>query len=151
MEYNNLILIGTSHIAKESIQEVKSTINEKHPDIVALELDRKRYHSLTSKKKPGRLRIYDIKRIGVKGFIFSLIGGWAEKKLGNLVGVAPGSEMIQAIKLAKKNKIKLALVDQDIEVTLRNFSKTLSWKEKWNFIVDLFNGFILRKKRDRTF
>jgi pheromone shutdown protein TraB len=66
-----------------------------------------------------------------------LIGAWAEKKLGKLVGVAPGSEMKKAVMLARKNKLKIALIDQDIEITLRRFSKALTWKEKWNFIADI--------------
>jgi len=145
MEYRNLTIIGTSHIAKQSLDDVKIAIEEGKPGIVALELDRKRLPALMSTKK-GKIRIYDVFRIGFKGFMFSLIGAWAEKKLGEYVGVAPGSEMKQAVRLAKKYNIQLALIDQDIEITLRKLSKSLSWKEKWNFIVDVFKGIVLRKK-----
>jgi pheromone shutdown protein TraB len=54
--------------------------------------------------------------------------------------------MKTALKLAKDNSKKVALIDQNIEITLKRFSKSLSWKERWNFIVDLFNAFVLRKK-----
>ena len=54
--------------------------------------------------------------------------------------------MKEAIKLAKKNKIKVALIDQDIEITLKRFSKSLTWKEKWYILADIFKGVILRKK-----
>jgi len=145
MKYRNLTIIGTSHIAKQSLDDVKKAIEEGKPEIVALELDRKRLPALMSAKK-GKIRIYDIFKIGFKGFMFALIGAWAEKKLGEYVGVAPGSEMKQAVRLAKKNKIQLALIDQDIEITLRRLSKSLTWKEKWNFIVDVFKGVVLRKK-----
>jgi len=96
--------------------------------------------------KKARISINDIRKIGIKGFLFSLIGAWAEKKLGELVGVSPGSEMISAIKLAKKKKIGIALIDQDIEVTLKRFSETLTWKEKWNFIVDIIKAVVFKKK-----
>lgn len=145
MRYKNLIIIGTSHIAKQSLEEVKNIIEKEKPDIIALELDKKRMYALMSRKKP-KISIYNIRRVGFKGFLFSLIGAWAEKKLGEIVGTKPGDEMKLAIRLAKKHKIKLALIDQDIEITLRKFSKSLSWKEKWNFFVDLFKAFILRKK-----
>ena len=145
IRYKNLSIIGTSHIAKQSLDEVNSAIEHIKPDIVALELDKKRFYALMHGKK-GRITIYDLKRIGVKGFLFSLIGAWAEKKLGELVGVSPGSEMMAAIRLARKNKIKLALIDQDIEVTLKRFSESLTWKEKWNFLVDIINAFVFRKK-----
>jgi len=143
MKYKNLTIIGTSHIAKQSLEEVEQAIVVGKPDIVALELDRRRLYSLF--KKPGKIRIYDITRVGIKGFIFALIGAWAERKLGKMVGVAPGSEMKKAVKLAKKNKIRIALIDQDIEITLRKFSKSLSWREKWNFIVDVIKAIFVRK------
>jgi pheromone shutdown-related protein TraB len=144
MRYKNLILIGTSHIASESLDEVKKTIEKEGPDIVALELDQKRLAALLSKKR-AKLKWADIKRIGIKGYIFSLLGAYVEKKLGSKVGVSPGSEMLSAFKLARKAKAKVALVDQDIEITLRRFSDALSWREKWNFIVDIFKALILRK------
>jgi len=140
-----LMIIGTSHIAKQSLNEVKKTIEDEKPDIVALELDKQRLYGLMSKKKE-KISIYNIFRIGVKGFIFSLIGAWAEKKLGEYVGVSPGSEMKQAVRLSKKNNIKLALIDQNIEITLKRLSKTLTWKEKWNFVVDIFKAVVFRKK-----
>ncbi|MBR9692265.1 hypothetical protein GOV06_05780 [Candidatus Woesearchaeota archaeon] len=144
MKLKNLILIGTSHIARQSLKEVTDTIEKEKPDIVAIELDRKRFYALTSQTK-RRLRLSDIRAIGIKGFLFSIIGGWIQKKLGKMVGVEPGSEMLAAIKLAKKHKIKLALIDQDIEITLKKISKAWGWKEKLNFLVDLVKGTLFRK------
>ena len=144
MNYKNLVFLGTSHIAKQSMNEVKKYIEAEKPDIIALELDRKRLPALMQKQRKIELRM--IRRIGIKGFLFSLFGAWAEKKLGKLVGVAPGSEMRLAVKLANKNKLKIALIDQDIEITLRRLSKELSWKEKWNFISDIFKSVFSGKK-----
>jgi len=144
MKYKNLEIIGTSHIARQSLEEVEKAILDGRPDIVALELDKKRLYSLFTKQE--KISIYNIGRVGVKGFLFSLFGAWAEKKLGKLVGVSPGSEMKKAVRLAKKHKIKIALVDQDIEITLRRFSKALTWKEKWNFLADIFKAFFTKKK-----
>jgi len=145
MQYENLTIIGTSHIARQSLKEVEDAINSIDPDIIALELDRQRLYGLLHKPK-GRISIYNIRRIGFKGFLFSLIGAWAEKKLGEIVGVAPGSEMKKAIIMAKQKKKKIALIDQDIEITLKRFSKALTWKEKWNFFADIVKAFIFRKK-----
>lgn len=144
-KFKNIILIGTSHIAKQSIDEVTTIINEVKPDIIALELDKRRYFTLLQKKKP-KISILDIKNIGIKGYLFMLIGAWVEKKLGDYVGVPPGSEMKHAIKLAKKHKLMIALIDQDIEVTLKKLSHSLTWKEKWNFFVDILKAIITRKK-----
>ncbi|MBW2965502.1 TraB/GumN family protein [Candidatus Woesearchaeota archaeon] len=144
MRYKNLILIGTSHIAKQSLEEVERVVKDKKPDIIALELDKKRFYALTQ-KKTRKIGLKDIKRIGLKGFIFNMIGAWVERKLGKYVGVKPGSEMLKAIELAKKNKSKIALIDQDIEITLQRLSNAITWREKWHFIVDILKGVFLRK------
>jgi len=146
MKYKNLTLIGTSHIAKQSLEDVENTINELKPDIICLELDKKRLYPLLNKEKGRKIGFKDILKIGVKGYLFSLIGAYVEKKLGQEVGIAPGSEMIKAIELAKKNKIQIMLIDQDIEVTLRRFSKEFSWKERFRFLWDIIKAFVLRKK-----
>jgi pheromone shutdown-related protein TraB len=145
MKYKNLVFLGTSHIAKQSLDEVKRLIEEEKPDILALELDRKRLNALMSNEK-RKIEMKSVRRIGFKGFLFSLFGAWAEKKLGKLVGVAPGSEMKQAVKIAGKKNIKVALVDQDIEITLRNLSNSLSWKEKMNFIADIAKAMFLKSE-----
>lgn len=145
MKYKHLVFLGTSHIAKQSLDEVERCIKEEKPQIIALELDRKRLQALNS-KEPKKMDLRSIKRIGLKGFLFSLFGAWAEKKLGKLVGVAPGSEMMRAIKIAKKERIEIALIDQDIEITLQRLSKAITWKEKMNFLADLLKALFIRKK-----
>ncbi len=144
MRFKNLKLIGTSHIAKESIDAVNQYISHQKPDIVAVELDRSRLAALFD-KKDRKIRWKDIKRVGVSGFLFSLIGAWVEKKLGEKVGVAPGSEMLSAIKLAEQSGAKIALIDQDIAITLNRLSKSFSRKEKFRILVDIIKGFVWRK------
>jgi pheromone shutdown protein TraB len=55
--------------------------------------------------------------------------------------------MKSALLLAKKEKIKVALIDQPIEITLRKFSQKLSWKEKFRFVGDIFRAIFFRKKQ----
>lgn len=145
MKYKNLVFLGTSHIAKQSMDEVKKYIEDEKPDIIALELDAKRLPALMS-KTPRKMEFRSIKKIGMKGFLFSLFGAWAERKLGKLVGVSPGSEMKQAVIIANKEKIKLDLIDQDIEVTLQRLSGSITWKEKINFLLDILKAVFIRKK-----
>ena len=147
MRYKNLILIGSSHVSKDSVNEVKSTIEDKKPGIIAVELDKDRFQALLSSKK----RSYWIKGVGVKGMLFALFGAWIEKKIGQIVKVEPGSEMKMAINLARQNNLKLALIDQHITVTLRRFSQTITWREKWNFISDLILGVIMPKRQMKKF
>lgn len=140
----NIKIIGTSHISPESLKKVEQVILEEKPGIVAVELDHKRLVALLQKSK-HRMSWKDIRRIGIKGWLFALLGAWVEKKLGKKVGVSPGAEMLRAIHAAQQVHAKVALIDQDIEVTLRRFSKALTWKEKWRFLVDVFKGTVLKK------
>ncbi len=138
-------IIGTSHIARQSVEEVKAAIFEFKPEIVAVELDYPRYQALTTGKKKG-IGWGDIRYIGFKGFLFALIGEYVEKKLGKVVNTKPGADMLSAIKTAKQMGIPIALIDQNISDTLRNFSKSLSWKEKWRIFVDVIMGLLFGKR-----
>lgn len=149
MESQDLRIIGTSHISRQSINEIKQAFLNWKPDIVAVELDKNRLYGLMSKKKL-KIRLYDIRRIGIKGFVFALIGAWASKKLGEIVGVMPGEDMKTAVRLARKNNAVLSLIDQDIEITLRRFSIALTWKERWNFIADIAKS-IFKPNRELMF
>jgi len=140
--YKNLTIVGTSHIARESILEVKNFILNNKPEIIALELDKKRLIALFDKRK---LKLNNIKDIGIKGFLINLIGAYIEKKLGKLVGVSPGDEMKLAVNLGKEYNAKIALIDQDISITLKNLMKRITLKEKLRIVIDIFKGFILRK------
>jgi pheromone shutdown-related protein TraB len=144
MRYKNLVIIGTSHIAQQSLTEVRRAIEKEKPHIIAVELDKKRFYALTRNVK-RRASVSDIPKIGVRGFLFMVIGSWIQKKLGKIVGVAPGSEMVAAIKLAKKNNIKVALIDQDIEATARKLSKAFTLKEICKIIADCFRGVFSKK------
>lgn len=144
--FRNLILIGTSHIAKQSVEEVNIVITKEKPEVVALELDKGRFYALVNKQK-GRLRLRDIKLIGFKGYVFAKLGEYVERKLGGKVGINPGQEMLKAAQVASREKCKIALIDQKIEVTLKNFSKEITWKEKFRFFVDIFKGIFSKKYR----
>jgi pheromone shutdown-related protein TraB len=137
----NIHLIGTSHISKESYKSVRASILKRKPNIVAVELDPKRLYALLSKNQKPELG--DIKKYGITTYIFARIGSWIQRRLGEKVGLAPGSEIKAAIKAAKKVEAKVYLIDQDIEITLRNISKELTLKEKIKLIITLSFGFFI--------
>ena len=146
ISYKNLIIIGTSHISIESVKKVEKLILGRKPEIVALELDPSRYHALLSKAPHAKPSLKDIREVGIKGSLFNLIGGYIEKKLGKLVNTPPGSEMKKAIESARAVKSDIVLIDQDIRVTLKKLSKSITWKEKWSFVADLIKFGIFKQK-----
>ncbi|RLE45066.1 TraB family protein [Candidatus Woesearchaeota archaeon] len=143
LRYKNLVVVGTSHIAKESVEEAKRVILREKPDAVALELDKARLFALLEKRKAGMLE--QIRHLGFRGFILNTLGAWVEAKLGKLVGVKPGSEMLAAVDAAKEIGAKIYLVDRRIEVTLRRLINKITFREKLRFVFDLFAGLFLGK------
>jgi len=139
-------IIGTSHISKDSVKEIKKTIDEFKPDKVCVELDVNRYKSLFQKRR-GNLKLSHISKLGLFGFLFYLIGSISQKVLSRKVGSKPGVDMRSAIIEAKRVGAKVALIDQDISITLRNMSKRVPFPEKLKlFAYVLFGGFISKKR-----
>lgn len=143
---NNLKIVGTSHIARQSIEEIQKAVEEYQPDIIAVELDVQRAASLLHQQKT-KMSLGDIAKIGVKGYVFVKLGQYVQQKLGKMVGVSPGSEMKTALELARKKGIQIAFIDQPIQITLKNFSKELTWKEKGKFLLDIIFGLLFPKKQ----
>lgn len=143
--YKNLVLIGTSHIAQESIETTREEIKKLHPTVVALELDKSRLQGLITKEK-GDIGLKHINQIGIKGYLFAKFGHYVEQKLGKIVGVSPGQDMLSAYEAGKSINAKIAVIDQDIQITLKKFSKEVTWREKIKFFLDLLKAPFARKK-----
>ncbi len=139
-------IIGTSHIARESVREIKRYLEEEKPELIALELDLQRAAALMN-KQPQRLSLLQGLRIGLKGYLFALIGRYVQQKLGKMVGVSPGAEMKAALQAAQKNRLEVALIDQPLPVTLKKLSRRLSWREKGRFLSDILSGMLFPRRQ----
>ncbi len=141
--FGNLIILGTSHIAIESVNEVKQLIEAESPEIIALELDILRFKKLLSNKQ----QTPSLKDLVSGSSILNTLGAYIERKLGEKVGIKPGEEMLTAIKLAKKYRIQIALIDQPIQITFKRLSESITLKEKFSFVADILTSLIFPKKR----
>lgn len=138
MKYGNLTVIGTSHIAEDSVSTVRETILAERPAIVAVELDHARLHALLSEEKP-RFSFAMLRIMGITGFVFFAIASFLQRKLGKLIGAVPGQEMKTAVQIAQENKIRVALIDQPLNITMSNLSRISIW-EKLKLVMDLVLG-----------
>ena len=124
-----ITLVGTAHVSKESVEEVKETIKNIQPDCVAVELDEKRADSIQNAEKYSQLDLVKVfKR--KEGFLLlaNLILSSFQKRMGMNVGVKPGDEMLAAMAAAKEGNIPYALVDRPIQITLkRAWAKNSFW------------------------
>ncbi|MBI5459673.1 TraB/GumN family protein [Methanobacterium sp.] len=146
MAPDNLTIIGTAHVSEKSVEEVRNTILESEPDIVAVELDAARYQNLLNEKN-GVQQDKEIKiREILKGnnFTMFLVSGFLsyfQKKIGDEVGVKPGSEMLAAAEAAEEAGAKVALIDRDIQITLKRALNRMSFWEKAKFIYSIIASF----------
>lgn len=145
MAPENLKIIGTAHVSKESIDEVKEAIILNQPDVVAVELDMNRYQNMMAEKNGQEKPDVNIRDI-IKGdklsiFLVSMFLSYLQRKIGDDLGVKPGSEMIAAIETAEETGAKVALIDRDISVTLKRALNEMSFIEKAKFVFGIIASF----------
>jgi len=151
MAPQSLEIIGTAHVSAKSIENVRNAILEKNPDVVAVELDLNRYHNLLNDKQ-GNSQNKDLKiRELIKGdkltlFLLSGFLSYMQRKIGDEVGVKPGSEMMEAIDAAEEVGAKIALIDRDISITLKRAIDKMTFFEKMKFIYGLIASFFSKEE-----
>ena len=134
----NLRILGTAHVATASVEAVRHHIVEYQPDIVAVELCKSRHEALTSDRrldKEGLLRVVKEGKAPLV-LIQSLLAA-EQRKLGLDEGQQPGAELIAAVEEAKAAGLEVALVDRDIQVTLRRAWKNMRFIEKFRVLKSL--------------
>lgn len=113
-------IIGTAHVSKKSIDEVRSVIREVRPDTVCVELDQLRYEALTDDNRWRKLDIFDVLRQGKAVFMMvSLALNGFQRRLGERLGVRPGSELLAGVETAREIGAEVVLADRDVQATLR--------------------------------
>ncbi len=124
-------IVGTAHISRESVDLVREVIEGEDPDCVCLELDAQRYEALSQEQRWEDLDLRQvIRERHLATLLANLILGSYQRRLGQQLGVTPGSELLEAGRTAEQMEIPIALCDRDIRVTLRRAWHSLSpWRK----------------------
>jgi pheromone shutdown-related protein TraB len=119
-EERTIILIGTAHVSRDSIEEVNRIIREEQPDMVCVELDAGRYQAMSEKESWEQLDVVKVFKEG-KGFLLiaNLVLSSFQRRMGAELGVKPGEEMKTAVETAQALGIPYALCDREVQITLR--------------------------------
>jgi pheromone shutdown-related protein TraB len=130
-------LVGTAHVSAESVERVEAAIEEHRPDVVAVELDESRYRQLKG-DTPADI---DPRDLLSGGAVFQLLAYWllsyVQARLGEKFGVDPGADMRAAVEAAESRGIDVALVDRDIQVTIRRFWRRMTLWQKLKLLGSL--------------
>jgi len=71
---------------------------------------------------------------------------YLQRKIGDDMGVKPGSEMLAAIETAEEIGAKVALIDRDISITLKRALNKMTFFEKAKFVYGILASFSAKKK-----
>lgn len=124
-----IILVGTAHVSKASIEEVECAIEMQKPDTVAIELDENRLKNMENQDSWKKMDIVKVLKDG-QGFLLlaNIVLSSYQKRMGEGAGVKPGDEMAAAVRKAKEHGIPQVMVDRPIAVTLRRaWAKNSFW------------------------
>lgn len=139
-------IVGTAHVSRRSIEEVKRRIEEFQPDIIAVELDFPRFKVLMENRK--------ISLRDVLGRNFSLLTLFSalltifQRRIGESFGVRPGEEMLQAIEMAREAGIPVLFIDRPIHITFNRLWRRMGLREKLKLFTMLLSSFFTSEKID---
>lgn len=128
-------IYGVSHVSQDSIELIEDKIDEHDPEVVALELDKTRFTALISNEEHNH------------GPIFLKLVQKFQRYIGSKTGVMPGDEMMHAYKKAASEGRDVALIDQDIRLTVKRL-KEVKRKEKVRAGLQLLSAPFLSGKID---
>lgn len=151
----SLEIVGTAHISEKSVDSVRETIYDKKPEIVAIELDSGRYQRLIDQSYGIEWEEkFDLKTLlKSSNLIVTIVTAFlshTQKKMGENVGVNPGSEMLEAAKIAQEVNAEIALIDRNIQITLKRTINGMSLKEKLTFAWELVISYFTDEDEDET-
>ena len=134
-----LRLLGTAHVATASVEAVKDQIETYQPKIVGVELCKTRHDALVEGRrldKEGLRRV--IKEGKAPMVLMQAMLSAEQRRLGLNEGQEPGAELLAAVETAKAAGIEVALVDRDIQVTMRRAWRKMKWRERFRLLFSLF-------------
>lgn len=129
------IIVGTAHISRQSADLVREVIEKEKPDVVCVELDEKRLKALSEKNRWENLDLRQIiKNKQLSTLLVNLVLSSYQKKLGEKLGVTPGTELLEAVETANENNIPVELCDREVRVTLRRAWHSMNLWQKSKFL-----------------
>ncbi len=126
-----ITIIPTSHIARESIRQINEAIEREKPDCIAVELDAGRYQALQEGEAP---LLESLRALGPVTFIFFFVLKGLQDSLGRAVGIMPGADMMEAVRLGRLRGINVAFIDRDIGETFLRI-KAVPAREKMRLLL----------------
>jgi pheromone shutdown-related protein TraB len=145
----DVYLVGTAHISRESVEDVRTTVEQIRPDTICIELCKARHQAITQADSWRKMDIVKVIRQKKAVFLLAqLIMSSFYRRLGEKLGVQPGAEMVEGIRQAEATGAQLVLADRDIEITLKRVWGYLGLWSKLKLAMQLTMGIFIREEID---
>lgn len=125
---DRLILVGTVHVQKSSVENVKRIIFETKPSVVAVELCEYRYYLLKTQVETSLMPTF---RFGVIPWLLAVL----ERTAGEKTGVFPGAEMVEAAAVAVRLGATIEFIDMPIQQIIQRI-QSIPFREKSRLVLD---------------
>jgi len=134
-------LLGTAHVSKESVEDVRRVVEAVNPDTICVELCNARFHAHKNPDQWKNMDIFQVVKDGRSFFLLAqLVMTAFYRRIGEKLDAVPGGEMFEGISLAESGERQLVLADRDVQVTLKRLWGNLGWWQKFKLPVQLFLG-----------
>jgi len=140
-EQKTITLIGTGHVfdLKDALQEIFS---QKNPNVLCVELDRQRYHSIILKKQDPKRYKESSKNLP---FLYRILAQFQEN-MAERFGVVPGDEMITTIEYAQLYQIPLVCIDMHAQKLFSRMIRSMGFREKFTFLISGIAGLFVKSE-----
>ncbi len=137
-----IILVGTAHVSRQSVELVQQIIQEEKPETVCVELCAGRFQTLRQSESWQQMDIVKVIK-EKKAFLLlsNLILAAFQKRIAAKLEIRPGQEMIQAIETAEAMGAAVHLADRDVRVTLARTWGQMGWWARCKLIANLVLSF----------
>jgi pheromone shutdown-related protein TraB len=144
-----IYLVGTAHVSKESVEDVRQTIAAVQPDTVCVELCPARYEAMMRRDAWEKMDIFKVLRERKAALLLGqLLMTAFYRKLGQQLGVQPGAEMMEGIEQARATGAELVCADRDIQITLKRVWGNLGFWTKLRLVSEILAGLLMSEKID---
>ena len=138
LEGREIILVGTAHVSRDSVELVAQVIDTEKPDTVCVELCKPRYEAIRQKDKWQQTDIVKVIREKRTSILLSqLIMASLQRKIALKFNVTPGEEMLRAIDRADAAGAQIILADREIRVTLLRTWRKMGFWSKVKFLPEV--------------
>jgi len=145
----DVYLVGTAHVSRQSVTDVRNAVEALRPDSICVELCASRHRALMDPEGWRKMDIMRVIREKKTPFLLAQLAlSSFYRKLGDQLGIKPGADMAEGVRLAKETGAELVLADREVEITLKRTWRHLGLWENLKMVGQLLMGLVMSDKVD---